>query len=200
MSVIPTATSLRRHALRGVFLVGAIVIALVALVGCGGGGSKSPAVASVGTTKSPATTAGSASSAPPTPSSQTQRLIVYSECMRRNGVTNFPDPNSHGNLVINPNANINPSSPQYKQAQAACKKFSPESSSGAGMTPAQHAEALAALTDYVHCMRKHGIEMADPFSGPNNGVGIALPRDIDVNSQLYKQADSACKHFIPSAG
>jgi hypothetical protein len=169
----------------------------VALAGCGGGKSGAPAVASVTTTKSPTTTSGSA---PVSSASQTQRLIVYSECMRRNGVTNFPDPNSQGNLAITPNDNVNPNSPQYTQAETACKKFSPQAASGAGMTPAEHAKALAALTNYVHCMRKHGIEMADPFSGPNGGVGIALPRNLDLNSPLYKQADSACKHLIPSAG
>jgi len=42
--------------------------------------------------------------------------------------------------------------------------------------------------------------MADPFSGPNGGVGIVLPRNVDPNSPLYKRADAACKHFIPAGG
>jgi len=65
------------------------------------------------------------------------------------------------------------------------------------MTPTQHAKALAALTRYVQCIRKHGIPMADPFSGPNGGVGIVLPHTVDPNSPLYKQANAAGKHFIP---
>jgi hypothetical protein len=120
--------------------------------------------------------------------------------MRRNGVPNFPDPNSRGNLVITASDDINPTSPQYERAQSACKKFSPESTSGVGMTPAQHAKALAALTRYVQCMRQHGISMADPFSGPNGGVGIVLPRSVDPNSEQYKQADAVCKRFPPYGG
>lgn len=187
------------RALRGASVCLVLALAVFFVAGCGGGKSGAPAVASVTTTKSPTTTTASGS-APPSTASQTQRLIAYSECMRRHGVTNFPDPNSQGDLVITPNDNVNPNSPQYTQAQSACKKFSPQAASGAGMTPAQHAKALAALTNYVHCMRKHGIEMADPFNGPNGGVGIALPRNLDLNSPLYKQADRACKHFVPSGG
>jgi hypothetical protein len=120
--------------------------------------------------------------------------------MRRNGVPTFPDPDRNGNLLFNPSEKIDPSSPQYKRAQNACKKLSPEEGSGVGMTPAQHAKALAALTRYVQCMRKRGIPMADPFNGPSGGVGIVLPRTVDPNSPLYKQADAACKHFVPNGG
>ncbi len=120
--------------------------------------------------------------------------------MRRHGVPNFPDPDSRGNLVIAPNARINPASAQYERAQTACKKFGPEGAGGSGMTPAQHAQALAALTRYVKCMRQRAIPMANPFNGPNGGVGISLPRGVDPASEQYKQADAACKHFIPNGG
>ena len=55
------------------------------------------------------------------------------------------------------------------------------------MSPAQHANALAAITRYVRCMRKHGIPMADPFSGPNGGVGMVLPKSVDPNSQQSRR-------------
>jgi hypothetical protein len=153
----------------------------LAIVGCG---SSAPARSTV------STTAGS----------QTQQLIVYSACMRRNGVPSFPDPTRQGNLLITPSDDIDPTSPQYEHAETACKRFRPIAPGGTGMTPAQHAQALAALTAYVHCMRKHGIAMADPFSGPNGGVGIALPHGLDLSSQLYEQADNACKRLIPNGG
>jgi len=120
--------------------------------------------------------------------------------MRSNGVPSFPDPDRRGNLVFDPGENIDPSSLQYKRAENACKKLSPQGGSEVGMTPAQHAKALAALTRYVQCIRKRGIPMADPFSGPNGGVGIVLPRTVDPNSPLYKQADASCKRFIPNGG
>jgi hypothetical protein len=129
-----------------------------------------------------------------------QQLVAYSACMRRNGVPNFPDPNSQGNLVISPDLRIDANSPQYKRAESACRKLSPIAGSGEGMTPAEHAQALAAVTRYAQCMRKDGIPMANPFSGPKGGVGFTVPAGIDPTSQQYKQADAACKHFLPNRG
>jgi hypothetical protein len=152
----------------------------LALVGCGSGSA---------TTSSGTLTASSPSA--------TLGLIAYAECMRRHGIPKFPDPTTQGNLVISPASGIDPSSAQYKSANQACAKLRP-SATGVGMTPAEHARALARLTAYVHCMRGRAIPMADPFSGPNGGVGIALPRGVDPSSQTYKRADSACKHLLPS--
>jgi hypothetical protein len=154
----------------------------LALVGCGRGSAAASSTASA-----------SAAVAAPIP-----QLVAYSSCMRRNGVPNFPDPDRQGNLVISPDLRIDPGSPQYKQAVAACRKLSPEGGSGSGMTPAQHAQALAAVTRYAQCMRKHGIPMANPFSGPKGGVGFTVPAGVDPTSQRYEQADAACKHLLPS--
>jgi hypothetical protein len=120
--------------------------------------------------------------------------------MRRHGVPSFPDPNSHGNLVITPGDHVDPASPRFKEAQEACKRFSPAGTSEARMRPAEHAQALAAMTRYVRCLRKHGIPIADPFSGPNGGVGIALPRSVDPGSERYKRADAACRRLLPAGG
>lgn len=160
-----------------------VLVALVplALVGCGRG--------SAVPTSSSGATAG-----PPI-----QRLVAYSTCMRRHGIASFPDPTSQGNLVVTPADHVDPASPQFRRAQAACKRYSPEGTGG-GMTPAEHAKALAAMTRYVKCMRRQGIPMADPFSGPGGGVGIVLPRSVDPSSGLYERADAACKHLLPGAG
>jgi hypothetical protein len=183
----------------GLALLGLASVALI-VAGCGGGISKIPSGARIPTSTSASTGVASTASATTSTRSAIQRLIAYSVCMRGNGVPNFPDPNREGNLVITPNDNINPTSPQYERAQKACKKLSSESASGNGMTPAQHAQALAALTRYVECMREHDIPMANPFSGPNGGVGIILPRSVDPNSEQYKKADAACKHLLPNGG
>jgi hypothetical protein len=184
----------------GLALLGLASLALI-VAGCGGN-AKAPSVARIATSTSASTGVTSTASAMTTTPTHSpiQRLIAYSLCMRRNGVLNFPDPDSKGNLVITPNDNINPTSPQYERAQNACKRLSPESANGEGMTPHQHAQALAFLTRYVECMREHAIPMANPFNGPNGGVGIILPRGVDPNSQQYKHADAACKHFLPNAG
>ena len=156
------------------------------LAGCGSG-SGAPSVAGASARTTPSTARGE--SAPSPGGSPTQRLIVYSACMRRNGVPSFPQ-----------SEQPRQSDHHSERAQDACKKFSPESETGVGVTPAQHARAEAALTRYVHCMRKHDVEMPGPFSGPNGGVGIALPRRVDPSSPLYENEDSACNRFIPNGG
>jgi hypothetical protein len=119
--------------------------------------------------------------------------------MRRHGISTFPDPDSRGNLVVTPAEHIDPASPQFKRAQQACRRYSPDGPGAAGMTPAEHAKALAAMTRYVTCMRKHGVPMPDPFSGANGGVGIRLPPTVDPNAPQVKQADAACRRFLPGA-
>jgi len=183
---------------RGIGL--ALALASPALVVAGCGGAKSPSVARIETGPSAPAGVTSTASTTASPRSGVQRLIAYSACMRRSGVPNFPDPNSNGNLVITPADNLNPAAPAYTRAQHACGKLSPQGAAGHGMTPAQHARALAAMTRYVACMRAHAVPMADPFSGPNGGVGITLPRSVNPSSGLYKRADLACQHLQPNGG
>ena len=165
----------------------ALAVAVLAAGGCGHG--------------SAAPTGADAATTPSTSGSPIQQLDAYSACMRRNGVPNFPDPNSQGNLLISANLRIDSNSPQFKRAENACRKLSPTGGGGEGMTPAEHAQALAAVTRATaQCMRKHGIPMANPFSGPKGGVGFTVPSGVDPNSQPYKQADAACKHLLPNGG
>jgi hypothetical protein len=67
------------------------------------------------------------------------------------------------------------------------------------MTPTERAKALAAMTRYVKCMRKHGVPMPDPFSGAGAGVGIRLPPSVDPNAPQVKRADAACRQLLPGA-
>ena len=67
----------------------------------------------------------------PSPAQQAQEVrqgVALSACMRRNGVANFPDPQSEpgGAMVIRiaPNSGIDPQSPQFQKAQQACRKLS----------------------------------------------------------------------------
>jgi hypothetical protein len=47
--------------------------------------------------------------------------LKYSTCMRSNGVPNFPDPNGQGLIQINATGTLEPSSPAFQKAMAACK-------------------------------------------------------------------------------
>ena len=66
--------------------------------------------------------------------------LKYSTCMRSNGVPNFPDPNGQGLIQINnATGTLEPSSPQFQKAEAACKSldngFAEQSSTAVSSAP-----------------------------------------------------------------
>lgn len=187
--------------------------AVVALAGCGG--SKSPSVASAGTTTSSGAAGstniaggGAGSGAPSSQSGLQQDLLKYAECMRANGVPNFPDPSASGGFALS--GGIDRSSPGFKAAQAKCQKLLP---SGGGLAPGSNthpsAQWLAHMVKVAECMRRHGIsDFPDPrTSVPSNpfpagsrggvisnieGVILVFPATIDTQSPLFTRAATAC--------
>jgi hypothetical protein len=65
----------------------------------------------------------------PPPLSATQRaaMLQFSQCMRANGVPNFPDPTfatgGRIRLQLKPGDGIDPNSPGFQHAQTACAKY-----------------------------------------------------------------------------
>lgn len=54
-----------------------------------------------------------------------EQLRRYAQCMRDNGVPSFPDPSSEGLQLNGNDPQLNPESPAYKRANAACKHYMP---------------------------------------------------------------------------
>jgi hypothetical protein len=53
----------------------------------------------------------------------TEDKLKYADCMRKNGLPNFPDPDKNGQLVLP--RSIDNESEQFKGAEAACAQFKP---------------------------------------------------------------------------
>ncbi len=64
-----------------------------------------------------------------TPAEQQQalaKLLKYAQCMRTHGVPNMPDPTTAGRGVgLGLPAGVDPNSPQYQSAEAACRSLQP---------------------------------------------------------------------------
>src|SRR4029078_11709767 len=109
-------------------ITGAALAACMAIAaGCGS--AKRPQVAQSGTTTPPSSTS-STSTGSSTSSSASP--AAFSECMRKHGVTNFPDPDSQGRILIQGGRNrsgqtlgLDATSPTFRKAQQACQKLSP---------------------------------------------------------------------------
>lgn len=56
---------------------------------------------------------------------------LMSQCMRDNGIENFPDPTGNGGILIDPKKlGIDPESEEFKAAQEACKHLRPGAAPG----------------------------------------------------------------------
>jgi hypothetical protein len=63
---------------------------------------------------------------------QLEQARQMSQCMRDHGITNFPDPNPNGQMMIDGNKlGIGPGDPKFDAADKACAQFRPKAPSGA---------------------------------------------------------------------
>jgi hypothetical protein len=190
-------------------LTAAIALPSIALAIAGCGSSSAPAVAHLASGKgaSSASSQG-ASSAPESTANPQQALIAFAKCMRSNGLPNFPDPNGSGGFAFHASAEMNPSSPVFKAAQAKCRKLMPGGGPpGPGSMTNPSPQTLARFLKIARCMRQHGVsDFPDPrTTAPPNplGSGIAVlsdiegvillfPRTIDQQSPVFTRASAAC--------
>jgi hypothetical protein len=93
------------------------------------------------------------------------KAVKFAECMRKNGVSQFPDPSASGNFTIDAIANgtsLNTSSPAFTQALNACKDQEPAGFTGTKRSFQQQNAALK----FARCVRKNGVpDFPDPVNG-----------------------------------
>jgi hypothetical protein len=51
--------------------------------------------------------------------------LKYAQCMRAHGISDFPDPNSQGQIQIQakPGSDLDPNNPRYQSANKACQQY-----------------------------------------------------------------------------
>jgi hypothetical protein len=158
-----------------VWLAASAVTLALTVAGCGGSGDPK------------------SSSSNSNANSTLERAVKYAQCMRENGVTNFPDPDKNGKFVIaagGPNQNL----PQFKRAKQACKSQEPP---GLQDNPAEIAQAQKEWLKWSQCMRRNGIpDMPDPQDGR-----LLVPRNrINTNSPQFKKALNTCRDVAHVGG
>ena len=88
----------------------------------------------------------------------TTKAMRFSECMRDNGVSEFPDPPASGGLTIDGVLNgssLDANAPAWKQAIGVCKDLQPPGFTGGGEVTAEKQEARLA---FAQCIRDNGVE------------------------------------------
>ncbi len=168
---------------------------------------------SSGSTDQVATLSGDSASASATPTlsaaQREQMALQFSQCMRKNGVPNFPDPtvDQNGNLVLRPPAGIAGLSTgdlqTLRTAFQACSQYAEGLRAGfSGQDRQQMEDAILA---FAQCMRANGYNMPDPQFGSQPSAG-ASPGDggpfgsINRNDPAFQKAFSACQDKLPGFG
>jgi hypothetical protein len=153
-------------------------LALVALIGAGCGGNDSSAGANAN-------------------ADTQEKAVKFAECMRENGVSQFPDPDASGNLTIDGVLNgssIDPDSSAWQGAISACKDLQPPGFTGDGERSAGEQEAAL---QFAQCIRENGVpDFPDPAAGQplvdtNRIPSSATSRGMSIlNAAMHKCGQS----------
>jgi hypothetical protein len=176
---------------RGTLVTGALVAIALLATACGGA-PHPPGVASLGKTKPSSAVAGGVATTLPSGSSVEEhfkKALNFSECMRSNGIPNFPDPNTNGGIDIGASSGIDPESPQFQAAQKACRKYVP----APDLSKAEIAEREARALEFAKCMRANGVpNFRDPQFAANGAEPVRPVAGVDPNSPTYQAATNKC--------
>jgi hypothetical protein len=87
-----------------------------------------------------------------------ESALKFAECMRDNGVSEFPDPDGSGRMTIDGVVNgssLDPSAPAWDEAMAACEDLQPPGFTGDEEVTAEEQEARL---EFAQCIRDNGVE------------------------------------------
>jgi hypothetical protein len=177
------------------------MVAGLGLVACGGG-SSGPGVASGAstTTTRPASSSNSSGSS-------SQQALAFSRCVRQNGVPNYPDPDSSGQVPKRTAQQLGVSLSHFQAAETACQHLLP---GGGQPTQAEiqqrDEQEWARFRNFTQCMRSHGVtdwpeptpypqDQARPIFDLQPGDG-PQPVGINPNSPQISPKVRACVRVL----
>ena len=158
---------------------------------------------------SPSSTGSATGSSGSSNGSANSQLVAYSQCMRSNGVPNFPDP--AGGVPPKVSAQeLGVSSSQLQVAQGACQHLLPTTGGSlngsslqqcylAGVCPqALVQQALSAGREFASCMRSHGVPnwpdpIIDSRGRPLFNITVPRPPPPQVSTAMNE-----CERLEPA--
>jgi hypothetical protein len=127
--------------------------------------------------------------------------VKFAECMRSNGVREFPDPDASGTFTIETIANgtsIDTNSAAFTRAITACKDLEPPGFTGGGRSPEQQQAALK----FAQCIRDNGVkDFPDPaIDQPLVDTNRIPSTGTAGGMTILKAAMQKCGTFAAAAG
>jgi hypothetical protein len=158
----------------------------VTVTGCGTS-SNTPGVATAG---SGAAASGGATSV----LTEQEKALRFGQCMRDNGVPDFPDPkvNENGGMSLDAPEGVDPK--KVDAAMQRCKQYLPNGGEPTKADP----QVLEQLRVFSQCMRDNGFpNFPDPTDQglqiDNNALGISGPDD-----PRFSAAQKTCEQHMPA--
>jgi hypothetical protein len=166
-----------------VFILSAFALMLaVGTAGCAKGEDPTVATANSGAPKAGATA---------TTGSGQDSGLKYSQCMRDQGLTWFPDPGADGGLKVSVPEGTQS---KYEKAEEACKAYAPwEGQQGHQIS----AEDRNKLRQVSQCMRDHGFaKYPDPDA--NGSIKIdSKVLGVEPDDPAFQKAMQECDKYMP---
>lgn len=176
---------------------------MVALIAAGCSNAPAPAGTGSGPSASVTTTAQTSSNSPAASgggsntAANRAQAVKFSQCMRDNGVKDFPDPDASGALTIDGVLNgssLDPDSAAWKKATTACKDLEPAGFTGHKRSAQEQEAALK----FAQCIRDNGVK---DFPDPAPDAPLL---NVDGSNREYMAALNAamrkCRDFSTKAG
>lgn len=133
------------------------------------------------------------------PAGADEAALAFAECMRDEGVEDFPDPEVSDDGRVRITGGGDPDDPTVQAAQEACQPLLEEGGSFAPPDP----EAAAAMEEQVlafaECMREQGIDFPDP-EVDGGRVMMRPGAGVDPESPEFADAQEACEDELPDGG
>lgn len=134
-------------------------------------------------------------------SSGREKAVKFAECMRDNGVAEFPDPDASGELTIDAVVNgssLDTSGAAWQSAIGACKDLQPPGFTGRKRTTQQQEDALA----FAQCIRDNGVtDFPDPVAGaPLVDTNHIPSAATDEGMTILNAAMQKCGSFAEKLG
>jgi hypothetical protein len=127
-----------------------------------------------------------------------EQALEFAQCMRENGVPDFPDPqvNGDGGMIMGgPGGGGDIDPEDAEKAMEACEDLAPRG--GGDFSEEEQQEMQDAALENAQCMRDNGVpDFPDPVF-EEGGARIDL-NDIDPESPAFKQAQEACEDTLPN--
>lgn len=155
-------------------LAAVVALLVLAAAACGSSSAKAAGDNVASLSKNGSSSSGGAQkSTAVSPAEFRKQSLAYAQCMRDNGVTEYPDPqfDTNGNPQFNRGDGQGfddlRNSPNFDTARTACESKRPDFGSQFQRTPAEQAAMRKNLLKFAKCMRSKGVDFPDPTFDAN---------------------------------